>query len=276
MRNGRKWVVAGTVASLVATAACVPATSDARSTGTPDESRSTSSSERTPTKSATADRPPLHGRVIVVDPGHNGANAAHPQRINKLVDAGGLRKPCNTVGAETDGGYPEHALNWAVTKRLTKRLRAHGATVILTRKNDHGVGPCMDERGRTAARHDADLLVSVHADGSSARAHGFTVLRPAKVPGYTAGTFGESRSLATDVADALAGHGFTRSTYLGKNGIEARDDLGTLNLARSPAAMVEMGNMRNTADAKVLRSAKGRKRMVRGLTAGVVDYLARG
>src|SRR4051812_23695200 len=51
----------------------------------------------------------LGGMAIVLDPGHNGANAANPSRLNAPVPAGGFTKPCNTVGAETNAGYPEHA-----------------------------------------------------------------------------------------------------------------------------------------------------------------------
>lgn len=257
--------------ALTATAACVPSTSGTRPTDTASPRSSTSPATSTATRTAAAH--PLHGAVIVVDPGHNGGNAAHPERINELVDAGGLRKPCNTVGAQSRSGSPEHALNWAIAKRLARLLRAEGARTVLTRKNDRGVGPCVNQRGKLAARRHADLLVSLHADGSAPDAHGFTVLRPTKVRGHTAATFRDSRTLATDIADSLAAGGFTRSNYLGRNGIEARNDLGTLNLAGCPAVMVEMGNMRNAEDVAALRSAKGQQRIARSLTAGVVRYL---
>src|SRR5690606_13462461 len=190
-------------------------------------------------------------------------------------DAGGLRKPCNTTGTETTDGYPEHAFNWDVARRRTTLLRAEGATVVLTRKNDRGVGPCVDVRGKTAAKHDADLLISVHADGSAPGAHGFAVLRPAKVAGYTTGTHKRSAKLAEDVADAMDEHGFTRSSYLGENGIDKRGDLGTLNRAGAPAVMLEAGNMRNRHDAAVLSSAKGRQRIATALADGLIAFTRR-
>lgn len=277
MRNAA--VVA--VAVVVATAACSTPRSGARTA--PPTSATPSSATATPSESTPSESTPsatpskgLRGLVIVVDPGHNGGNASHPEQVNKPVDAGGLRKPCNTTGTQTTDGYSEHAFNWDVAKRLVKLLRADGATVVLTRKNDKGVGPCVDERGKTAVRHHADLLVSIHADGSAPGEHGFAVLRPAKVPGYTTKTYQRSKLLADDVVDAFTEHGFTRSTYLGKHGIDRRSDLGTLNLAGAPAVMLEAGNMRNVRDARMLSSAKGRQRVAVAFAAGVAAFSQRG
>lgn len=264
------------VAVAVAAVACSTPGSGARTVSpTPSSSPAdtTSSTTRTATPSGSSSaRAPLDGLVVVVDPGHNGRNAAHPDRINAQVNAGGLRKPCNTTGTETNDGYPEHAFNWDVAKRLTALLEKRGATVVLTRRNDKGVGPCVDQRGLTAARHDADLLVSIHADGSAPGGHGFTVLRPGRVPGYTTATHRRSKVLATDIATALADGGLIRSTYLGKRGVTVRRDLGTLNRASAPAVMLEAGNMRNAHDARLLASAEGRQRIAVALASGVATF----
>ena len=66
----------------------------------------------------------LAGKVIVLDPGHNGANARHPEIINKLVDVINGRKPCNTTGTATNDNYAEHAYTWDVSRRLGKVLGA--------------------------------------------------------------------------------------------------------------------------------------------------------
>ena len=51
---------------------------------------------------------PLAGRTVVLDPGHNGGNGAHPEIADALVYAGnGIYKPCNTTGTGTDAGYRE-------------------------------------------------------------------------------------------------------------------------------------------------------------------------
>lgn len=211
--------------------------------------------------------------MIVVDPGHNGGNGSHLTRINRPVNAGGFTKPCNTTGTQTNAGYPEHAFTFSVATHVASLLRKRGARVVLTRRNDHGVGPCVNKRGLVAVHHHADLLLSIHGDGAAASARGFTVLRPARRPHYTAFTYRSSRRLARDVAKAMARHGFERSTYLGTHGIERRSDLGTLNRADTPAVMVECGNMRNRADARMMSRPSGRARIARALVAGVTAFI---
>ena len=78
---------------------------------------------RRPTTSSRPGRRPLAGRVVVIDPGHQLGNHNFPRRIHRLVPAGGFRKPCNTTGTATNGGYPEASLTWDVALRLRERLR---------------------------------------------------------------------------------------------------------------------------------------------------------
>jgi N-acetylmuramoyl-L-alanine amidase len=226
-------------------------------------------------KPVTAGSGRLAGRIIVVDPGHNGANGAHPEIINKPVDAGGFTKECNTTGTATDGGYSESAFNFAVGTDLQARLQAMGATVVMTRTDDRGVGPCVDQRGLTAQRAHADLLLSVHADGAPAGGHGFHVAHPGVIKGYTDSTATPSNGLAVAVRDALVAGGFTPSTYFGQQGLITRTDLGTLNRAGVPAVMTELGNMRNAADAAMLQSTAGQARLADALAAGIAAYLSR-
>jgi N-acetylmuramoyl-L-alanine amidase len=234
---------------------------------------STSTSETTtPASTTTTTASNEDGPVIVVDPGHNGANGAHPEIINRPVDAGGFQKACNTTGTATNGGVTESSINWAVAQQLRDRLEAEGATVILTRDSDDGVGPCIDERARTAAEAHADLLVSVHADGAPASASGFHVIHPGLRPGYTDDTVGPSAELAAEVRDALVAGGFTPSTYVGDDGLDERDDLGTLNLARVPAVMVEAGNLRNDGDAQTLTSEDGQSRLAEALADAALGF----
>ena len=58
--------------------------------------------------------------------------------------------------------------------RARRVLRNRGATVVLTRDDNHSVGPCIDERARIANRAGADAKVSIHADGGPRRASAST------------------------------------------------------------------------------------------------------
>ncbi len=139
---------------------------------------------------------PLAGKVISVDPGHNGGNASHPEEISRLIWTGTGWRACATVGTTTVDGYPEHALNWDVALRVKARLEALGATVLMTRSSDTGVGPCADERGRFGTANGADLTVAIHGDGSASSNRGFYVMRPGLVDGFTDDIHASSAALA--------------------------------------------------------------------------------
>ncbi|MFA1540136.1 N-acetylmuramoyl-L-alanine amidase [Actinomadura monticuli] len=214
----------------------------------------------------------VKGKVIVLDPGHNGGNASHPEEINKHVFVGNGHKPCNTTGTSTPGGYSEHAFTWDVANRLAEVLRAEGATVKLTRENDTGVGPCINERAALANAARADATLSIHADGAAASGHGFHVIVPKPV-GKNKDIVDESRRLGVDIRDAYhAGTGMPFATYIGKDGLDQRDDLGGLNLSTVPAAFIECGNMANPGDAAKLSSASFRQRMADSMANGFEMY----
>ncbi len=211
--------------------------------------------------------------MVVLDPGHNGGNATAPEQINRPVPAGrGRTKACNTTGTATDAGYPEHAFTWDVALRVRELLAEAGFEVVLTRPDDTGVGPCVDERAAIGNRNAAAAVVSIHADGNTAPgATGFHVaysappLNPAQ---------GEPASrLATTMRDAFGAAGFTPSTYIGEQGLSPRDDLGGLNLSEVPAVLVECGNMRDAAEAAAFTSEPGRQSYAAAIAAGVVAYL---
>ena len=217
---------------------------------------------------------PLAGDVIVLDPGHNGGNATHPDIVNRLVNVITEQKACDTTGAETDGGYPEYAFNFDVAIRLARLLRRDGAKVVLTRHTDTGVGPCVTERAAIGNRVHANAAISIHADGGPASGSGFEVIEPGLVPGYTNKIIGPSRRLGLDIRNeyhAITGEPY--SDYVGTAGLDVRTDLGGLNLSKVPKVFIECANMRNSADAARLTSAAFRQRVAVALASGFVAFL---
>jgi N-acetylmuramoyl-L-alanine amidase len=218
---------------------------------------------------------PLAGVVIVVDPGHNGGNAAHIKEISRQVWTGTGWRACATVGTTTVDGYPEHRFNWAVGLRVKARLRALGATVYLTRTSDTGVGPCVDVRGRYGTKVHANLTVAIHADGSASTHRGFYVMKPGLVRGYTDDIYARSSRLAQAVRTGLLKAGLPIANYYTTTGIKTRTDFATFNLSNIPVVMVELGNMKNAGDAARMKSSAGRDRYAAGLVAGVRIYLGK-
>ena len=225
-----------------------------------------------PTRAATL---PLAGIVIALDPGHNGGNASHLSIIDRLVWIGDEWKACNTVGTTTRAGYPEHRFTFAVAQRVKLRLEALGAIVRMTRTTDDGVGPCVTTRGRFGASVGAVLELSIHGDGGPTSGHGFTVMKPGYLRGYTDDIVSGSATLAGAIRAGLLSGGLPVSTYYGTNGLQTRKDLGTLNLADVPTVMVELGNMKNAGDAARMTSAAGRDHYAAALVAGIRRYLSR-
>ncbi|WP_426562974.1 N-acetylmuramoyl-L-alanine amidase [Angustibacter sp. McL0619] len=221
---------------------------------------------------------PLAGRVVVIDPGHNLGNSRHAAQIGRLVNAGGSRKPCNTTGTATASGYPEATFAWSVATYLKARLVAQGATVYLTRSSNSASawGPCVDVRGRFGNTVHADAVVSVHADGTASRFHGFFAIRPARKQGWTDDIYTGSGRLALDVRAGLQAAGLPRANYNGGDGLDTRGDLGTLNWSNVPTVMVELGNMKNATDAAHMRSASWRDSVyAAGLARGLATFLRR-
>jgi len=225
---------------------------------------------------------PLAGKVIVLDAGHQLGNHNFPEQINRLVPAGGFSKPCNTTGTSTNGGYPEATFAWKVTLRLKAKLEKAGASVVLTRTSNREDrwGPCIDVRGRAGNTlpdgGHADLKISIHGDGSLASgAHGFHVIYPPDRAPWTDDIYEPSKRLALVTKDALVAKGFVVANYIaGGDGLDERSDLGTLNLSDVPVVMLESGNMRDSGDAAVMTSPKGRARYARALAVAVRSYFA--
>ncbi|WP_433193860.1 N-acetylmuramoyl-L-alanine amidase [Nocardia sp. CA-107356] len=211
-------------------------------------------------------------RVVVIDPGHNGGNAAQPGEINRPVPAGrGQTKACNTTGTSATDGYAEHEFTWDVANRVRDALAARGIRVVMTRDDDAGVGPCVDERAAIGNRSGAAAVVSIHADGAAAGAHGFHIAYSS--PALNAAQGEPSRRLATTLRDTMIGSGFTPSTYVGSDGMNPRADLAGLNLSERPVALVECGNMRDPGDAALIESPDGRARYADAITTAIMAFL---
>jgi N-acetylmuramoyl-L-alanine amidase len=216
---------------------------------------------------------PLAGKIIGIDPGHNGRNRDDPGYINRLIWNGREWETCDTTGTETDGGYTEARYNFNVASYLRADLRRDGAKVVMTRTNNHGVGPCVNRRAAIINRAHANVAVDIHADGGPPGGRGFTVLEPV-ADGPNDKVIRSSERFGRAVRSAfLADTKMPVSDYYGVNGIIHRDDLAGLNLTRVPKILIECGNMRNAKDAALLTSTHFQRRVARALEAAIIAFL---
>jgi N-acetylmuramoyl-L-alanine amidase len=226
------------------------------------------------TAALAAGRKPLAGRIIGIDPGHNGLNWAYPGVIDRQVWNGRELENCDTTGTQTAGGYREARFNWNVATYLRADLIRLGARVVLTRSSNHGVGPCVNTRARILDRARANVSIDIHADGGPPGGRGFTILEPV-ADGPNDRVIGSSFRFARDVHATMLR--YTRmpvSDYYGQNGYITRNDLAGLNLTTMPKVLIECGNMRNAADAALLVRPAVQRSIAAALTAAIIRFLA--
>lgn len=221
------------------------------------------------TASAPDPLPNVRGKVIVIDPGHNGLNWKHSAEINRQVNAGTLWKACDTTGTQTNDGYTEAAYNFDVAVRLAKILRRSGARVVLTRTNNRGWGPCITERAAIGNRANGDVAISIHADGGPASGRGFHIIYPPSIKGLTDDIARDSRRLAIVLRRAFLATGMPEANYVGTRGLNVRSDMGGINLSDVPKVLFETGNMRNATDAALITPPTFRQRAARAVARGL-------
>ena len=219
--------------------------------------------------SATAAPANIAGMIVFLDPGHSGADDAS---LSQQAPAGrGDTKNCQASGIATDGGYPEHTLTWDTTLRIRQALTALGVRTAMSRGDDTGVGPCVDQRAAMANALHPNAILSIHADGGPPTGRGFHVLYSS--PALNAAQAGPAIQFAQVMRDQLAGSGFVPSTYIGSNGLNPRSDIAGLNLAQFPSIMVVLGNMKNPADSGLMTTPEGRQKYADAVVRGVAGFL---
>jgi N-acetylmuramoyl-L-alanine amidase len=217
---------------------------------------------------------PLAGKVVGIDPGHNGRNDTDPSYLNHRVWNGREWEACDTTGTETNAGYREPRFTWRVARYLRADLQAAGAHVVMTRTNNQGVGPCVNRRARILNHAHSNVAIDIHADGGPANGRGFSILEPVK-DGPNNEIISSSKTLGRDVHAAMLRHTkMPVSNYYGRNGYQPRDDLAGLNLATQPKVLLESGNMRNRTDARMLTSDTFQRQLARALTDAIENFLA--
>jgi N-acetylmuramoyl-L-alanine amidase len=214
----------------------------------------------------------LAGKIVFLDPGHNGANDAS---ISRQVPTGrGGTKDCQASGTSTDEGYPEHSFTWETTLRIRQALSALGVRTAMSRGDDTGLGPCVDERAAMANALQPDAIVSIHADGGPPTGRGFHVLYSS--PPLNQAQAGPSVRFAQLMANQLQSSGIPAANYIGQGGLNPRSDIAGLNLAQYPSVLVELGNMKNPADKALITTPEGRQKYAEAVVRGIAAFLQTG
>lgn len=178
----------------------------------------------------------LNGITIIIDAGHGGKDPG--------------------AGEKTYSRTPEKTINLAIAKELQIRLKAKGAKVVMSRTNDSFIE--LDDRAAMPGIHNADLLVSIHADSCPNRYISGTTIYIAKGCSY------KSRKAAQNIQSS-----FTNSNIKCR-GIDNRD-FRVLAKHSRPAVLVECGYMTNAYEAKALNNSWYRKKLATAIANGIAN-----
>jgi N-acetylmuramoyl-L-alanine amidase len=216
----------------------------------------------------------LAGKVVGIDPGHNGLNGGDPGFIDQPVYNGTGDEPCDTTGTETASGYTEAEFNFNVATDLQADLEAEGATVMMTRTNNDGVGPCVTTRAAIINDAGANVAIDIHADGTPPSGSGFSVLEPV-ADGPNDGVIASSSTFGSQLRDAFAaGTGMAVADYGGAvDGLVPRDDLAGLNLTTVPKVLIECGNMQNAGDAALEVTPSFQQAAADAMAQAITEFL---
>lgn len=223
----------------------------------------------TPAAPAQAAPTKLAGKIVFLDPGHQGSM----EGLSRQVPTGrGGTKDCQASGTSTEDGLSEHTFAWDTTLRVRQALTALGVRTAMSRGDDTGPGPCVDERAAMANSIRPNAVVSIHGDGGPPTGRGFHVLYSA--PPLNAAQAGPSVQFAKVMRDQLAGSGIPPATYIGQQGLNPRSDIAGLNLAQYPSILVELGNMKSPVDSALMKSPEGRQKYADAVVRGIVAFLS--
>ncbi|MDR3238652.1 MAG: N-acetylmuramoyl-L-alanine amidase [Clostridiales bacterium] len=214
--------------------------------------------------SAAAEKLPLTGQLIGIDAGHQRkGNAA----LEPVAPGSKEKKP--KVSSGTRGsftGVPEYQVNLDVALLLRDKLEALGAEALMVRV-DNDVNISNAERAVMMNEAKVDLIVRIHADGSSSSSvNGASMLVPS--PKSTPDIAAESRA-----AGEIILKNFIEATGAKDRGIDPRSDMTGFNWSKVPVCLIEMGFMTNKREDQLLTSQEYQEKCAQGLADGVAAWV---
>ena len=227
-----------------------------------------------------------------------GSDTRQPNRFDTvIIDAG---HGGDNEGARGASGLLEKDLVLDVAQRLASRLREHRLHVVLTRTEDTFIP--LEERTSIANDARADLFVSIHANASrDVKVRGIEtfflslsasddyarqVARRENLAFRTATAPAQSNddALIAIIGDLITTEHMEESNEfarLAQAELADNAEVGrgvkqahfvVLEGVQMPASLVEIGFLTNHLDEKLLRSSKGRDRIVSALVRAALEF----
>ncbi|HUT74259.1 MAG TPA: N-acetylmuramoyl-L-alanine amidase [Armatimonadota bacterium] len=189
--------------------------------------------------------------TVVLDPGHGGGQPGAPGR----------------------SGLEEKTVNLAVALRAEKLLRAQGARVLLTRREDCSLIPLpvpaprdqlrreLTMRAGVANKQGADVFISIHCNAGSASARGTETYYS------TPRSLGLAKVLQQELLKGLGRK---------DGGVRRRKDFVVTSRSLMPAALVELAFLSSAEEEALLGSPEFQQRAAQAITDGVRRFAEEG
>jgi N-acetylmuramoyl-L-alanine amidase len=202
--------------------------------------------------------------VVAIDAGHQakGNNKTEP-----IGPGSSTKKPkvtSGTSGASTRKS--ESSINLAVAKKLKTLLENQGVKVVMIRTSQN-VNISNSQRAAMANKAGADLLIRLHCDSAGSKTRGILTIIPAKNK-WTGPILSASASAGSKIQKAVLA-----ATGAKSRGTSKRTDMAGFNWSKVPSVIVEMGNMDNKTDDKLLASSAYQDKLAAGIAKGIMAYL---
>ena len=209
--------------------------------------------------------PPLSGRVIGLDPGHQ----EKPDHDEEPIAPGETetKAKCSAGTRGAASGIYEYQVNLDVALKLKALLEEKGAKVILTRSaNDVQISN--RERAELFNRYEVDLAIRLHCNGTDdPSVRGAFMLVPTKARTQF---FSENVRAASAIIERYCAVTGLRER---KNaGIAYRSDQTGFNWCKRPIVCIEMGHLSNEKEDLLLTNSAFQDKMAFGILDGILAY----
>ena len=196
-----------------------------------------------------------HGQTAFVHSGYLLMQSSNQlNNLTIVVDAGhGDHDP----GAHRDK-LLEKDINLDVALYLEKKLKAAGANIVMTRRDDTFLE--LRERSNIANNLNADAFISVHTNAASEAAHGIETYW------YDKYSSAESKALAESIQKRLI-----EVTEASNRGVK-NQSFSVIRESKMASVLVEVGFLTNDEEYKLLLTQSYREELAEGIYQGVLDY----